>query len=183
MTEDGESPGSQVLPQSAIDRMTRVSTLLMVWEMLKSSVVVGVQELYNMGYPRFDDGAYRRDVASHVIEGKTVFDASVSWLVKNGAISTHDVAVLERIRDHRNEVALNVATYIANPIYDVDIPVLYPARDIIRRLGDFWGQIVIDENGLVVDVELGETRSFYTTLFDHWLSLTGAFGPNGGAHA
>jgi hypothetical protein len=145
----------------------------MIWEMLYSSVVVGVEELYDIGIPGFDQDAYHRDVNPHVRGNTTIFDASTSWLVSKGAISTDDAALLDRIREHRNEVALNIARYIADPVFDVDIALLFLARDIIRRLGNFWVQAEEAlENGLPIDTERDEVSTLYPLLCDYLFTLT-----------
>jgi hypothetical protein len=171
MTEIDDA--SQVLPESVMARITRVSTLLTVWEMIHSNVVAGVESFFSGGIGDYDYSDYRREVLSQAVGGTTLFDASAAWLVGKGAITSEDVAMMERIRWHRNEVGLDIDSYIGDPPYVVDLALLGPSRDMMRRLGNFWTQIEgALENGSPIDVERDEYNALYLPLFDYLLSLT-----------
>jgi hypothetical protein len=141
----------KLLPENVTSTLVRASTLLTGWEFIRSDIIEAVRGFF-VGNWMNEGGAvdprYQRDVLSKVVRGSvSIFDASVAWLVEMEALTTEDVDLLRRVRDHRNEVAHGLAKYLVDPNFDVNVDVLFEVRDVIRRLGQFWGQIVVDTTG------------------------------------
>lgn len=172
----------KMLPESMRRTLVQASTLLTGWELIRSDVITAVRDFFRMGWaddPEGIDPRYHSDVESRVVKGSaSIFDASVQWLVEMEALTVDDVEVLDRIRKHRHEVAHELATYLVDPALDVRIDVLVEARDVLVRLGQFWGRITVDTDpqfdGQVVLPE--DIRSGTSLLFDSVLAL--ALGDN-----
>lgn len=159
----------KLLPENMTSTLVRASTLLTGWEFIRSDIIEAVKGFFAL------DSRYRQYVASRVVPGSvTIFDASVDWLVELEALTAEDVELLCRVRDHRNEVAHELARYLVDPSFDVNVELLFEVRGIIRRLGQFWGRIVVDTNDDFDGQEIApeDIRSGTSLLFDYILSLT-----------
>jgi hypothetical protein len=168
----------KLLPESVTSTLVRASTLLTGWEFIRSDIIESVKGFYVGNWINEDgslDPRYQRDVLSKIVSGSvSIFDASVAWLVEMDALTAADVDLLRRVRDHRNEVAHELSKYLVDPSFDVSVELLFEVRDVIRRLGQFWGQIVVDTNEDFdgQDVAPEDIRSGASLLFDYILSLT-----------
>src|SRR5450759_5068354 len=92
--------------------LLRAAVLLLGWELIRSEVVDKVRDFFIIGFDEsgpIDDGRYQERVLSR---GPRVFDASVEWLVEAGALTTEQAAGLKDLRDYRNTVAHELATFI-----------------------------------------------------------------------
>lgn len=153
----------KLLPENMQLSLMRVGTLLTGWEMIRSTIIGNVKDFF------YDDSDYQRDVSSR----GPIFDASTSWLIDMEALTDSDVLTLRRLREHRNEVAHEIMRFLVDPTCQVDSSVLQSARDVIKRLGQFWGRIAADADPQWdgVDLDPEEIQSGYFLLFDYVLSV------------
>jgi hypothetical protein len=167
----------KLLPENMTTTLVRASTLLTGWEFIRSDIVERVRGFFVDGW---GDGEvpsprYQQHVASRVVKDSvSIFDASVEWLVELEALTRDDVELLRRVREHRNEVAHELAKFLVDPSADVSIELLFEVRDVLQRLGQFWGRIVVDTNEEFDGQEVApeDIRSGTSLLFDFILSLT-----------
>jgi len=172
----------KLLPESMALCLMRAAALLTAWEFIRSSIVDGVRDFYCYGVDAngryLYDNKYARGVLSKVVKGgsPTIFDVSVAWLVNAEALTEGDVDLLQAIREHRNDVAHELTKYLVDPEHAVKIDLLLRSRDVIQRLGQFWGQIAVDTDPSLDnrDVAPEEIRSGQSLLFDYVLSLINA---------
>jgi hypothetical protein len=169
----------KLLPENMTATLLRSPMLLTGWEFIRSDIIEGVRGFFVAGWDKSDaevlDPDYQQHVASKVVKGSvTIFDASVAWLVEMEALTSDDVKLLRRVREHRNEVAHELAKYLVDPSADVSIELLFEVRDVIRRLGQFWGRIAVATNKEFDGQEIApeDIRSGSSLLFDFILSLT-----------
>jgi hypothetical protein len=174
----------KLLPESVALSLMRAATMLTGWEFIHWNIVKAVKDFFIVGFDEeeylYDDG-YERDVLSKVGKGSTIFDASAAWLVEMEALTQDDVSLLKDIRAHRNDIAHEMAKYLVDPEEDVSVDLLLRARGIIKRLGQFWGQIDVDTNPQFDGQEVApeDIHSGQSLLFDYVLSLVTV--PSGGA--
>jgi hypothetical protein len=168
----------KLLPESLMNTLMRASTLLTGWEFIKSDITQGVKGFFSRGFDENGiryDMRYERDIQSKVVRGSvSIFDASLAWLVDMDALTSADIDLIRRVRDHRNEVAHELSKYLVDPSAEVNVDLLFQVRDVIRRLGQFWGQFTFAANSDFdgQDVKPEDIHSGSSLLYDYILSLT-----------
>lgn len=55
-----------------------------------------------------------------------------------------DLSVLEKIHEHRNEIAHELPKILIDPDFEVNASLLIDAAIVLRRLDVFWGRISMD---------------------------------------
>lgn len=65
-------------------------------------------------------------------------------LVESGALPPEDAGSLEKIHEHRNEVAHQFPKVLIDPDFEVDASLLIDAALVLRRLDVFWGRMSMD---------------------------------------
>jgi hypothetical protein len=86
--------------------LIRAGAFLSAYELIMLQVVDGVRDFYRTG--REDNGKkvlrpdYETDVRAR---DKSLYRASVAWLVEGDALTQEQADVLEKIYEHRNEIA------------------------------------------------------------------------------
>jgi hypothetical protein len=60
------------------------------------------------------------------------------WLKDNDVISEEDVLAVGRIRDHRNQLAHEMPTYLFQAGHDPDVDLLAQVGQILRKVDLFW---------------------------------------------
>ena len=131
-------------PDVIRSNLVRAGLFLAAWELLKSEVQVKVKEFFWQGFdqtgPKYSPSYQTEVVARH----KSLFEASLLWLVDESALSEEQAARVRRLRDHRNEVAHELPKMLLEPGRDVGIALIREMRELIGALGRFWGRIEID---------------------------------------
>ncbi|MCI0773335.1 MAG: hypothetical protein J4N76_09955 [Chloroflexi bacterium] len=61
-----------------------------------------------------------------------------NWLRANNVVSADDVATVGRIRDHRNQIAHEMPSFLFESGHDVDVDLLTQTREILRKVDLFW---------------------------------------------
>jgi hypothetical protein len=173
---DPERLQFKLLPENVAANLMRAATMLTAWELIHSDIVTAVKDFYLIGFNEngytYDEG-YQHKVLARVTKDSGIFDASVAWLVENEALGESDVELLRALRAQRNDVAHELAKYIVDPGHEVSLDLLTEAREIIARLGRFWGQIEVDISPDFDDreVDVDGIRSGASLLYDYVLSL------------
>ncbi len=159
---------------AARSTLLRAAALLTGWELIRSEVVDKVQDFFTFGFnesgPVVDRQQYHKRVVSR---GPHLFDASVEWLVEVKALTTDQAGRLKDLRDYRNSVAHELATFLIDPDRDVDLAKLDAMRDVVASLGRFWGQVEVDTNPDFdgKDIDPQDIMSGSLLLFDFVLSV------------
>jgi hypothetical protein len=101
--------------------LIRAGAFLSAYELIRLQVVDGVRDFYWTG--REDNGKevlypdYETDVRAR---DKSVYTASVSWLVEGGALTQQQADVLEEVHQHRHEVAHELPRILIDPDFEVN---------------------------------------------------------------
>ena len=84
-------------------------------ELVKASIFNGVRDFFLTGFDAHEGKIYSQSYQLKVLPlGKDPFVASVVWLVQNDALTAAQAAVLESIREHRHEVAHELARLLVD---------------------------------------------------------------------
>jgi hypothetical protein len=131
-------------PEAVRHALVRAGCFLSAYELIKAEVVNKVHDFYWCGFEdgnhQYDEDEYRQRVMSR---DSNRFKASCSWLVESGALTSEQVAILEEIRVHRNEIAHELPKLLIDPDFEVRADLLEAAVECVRKLGVFWGSIEV----------------------------------------
>lgn len=132
-------------PESIKQTLVRAGAFLSAYELIRLQVVDGVRDFYWTGeevngrkvlYP--DYGAEVRAL------DKSLYPASVAWLVGNSAITPDQAESLEKIHEHRHEIAHELPRILVEPDWDINASLLIDAALVLRALDVFWGRVSMD---------------------------------------
>lgn len=166
----------KLAPESVGAALIRAGALLTGYELVKMSILDGVRGFFLTGFD-IDEGlkhspSYARTVLPL---GTNPFEASVAWLVQNDALTQSQAEAFDSIRDHRHEVAHELARLLVDPDADVDVEHLRALHGIMRSLDQFWGSIEVDINPdfLGAEVDRDTIRSGSGALLEYLVHLAG----------
>lgn len=165
----------KVEPAAVATALIRAGAFLTGYELVKTAIVDEVKAFFIVG---FDESgvtyspAYEREVLGR---DRNRFRASAAWLVSMDALTSAQVAELDDIYAHRNEVAHELAKFLVDPDVEISVRNLQALRGIMRSLDRFWGSINADTNPEFDDVEVDydNIQSGGGILLDYLLQLSG----------
>lgn len=159
-------------PEALSKELIRAGTLLTGYELVKTAIMDDVKGFYTLGFndPRLDR-RYHQEVLTL---GPNKLQASLNWLVSNGALTSQQVHSFEVIRGHRGELAHELAGYLIDPDDGVRMDLVDDLYEIVKSLDRFWGPIHVaaspDFDGKSVDIE-SDFHSGTRLLFELLLPL------------
>jgi hypothetical protein len=110
---------------------------LVAYELLRGSIVGRLRLFFAPGGVDADPGSeYGAKVLA--LYPKDVFHASCLWLRENQAISEADVVDLQGIRDHRNELAHELPSFLVEVERVVDVRRLERIRSLVTKVEHWW---------------------------------------------
>lgn len=126
--------------------LTRAGCFLSAYELIKSEVVDKVHDFFWCGFQDgkhlYDEVKYQQSVLSR--NPRSRYRASCAWLVEMKALTAEQVATLEQIHAHRQEIAHELPKLLVDPDFEVKADLLLAAVEVVRCLGVFWGSIEVD---------------------------------------
>jgi len=96
--------------------LQRAGMFLTGWEILASEIVDGVRQFFEIK-PGVVGPEYDRDV---VTRHKSPLEASVRWLVEQGALTVEQAERVDAMRRHRNEIAHELSKLLVHPNDEFD---------------------------------------------------------------
>jgi hypothetical protein len=107
--------------------------------------------------------------------GKNRFEGSLAWLVKMEALTQAQADSLTDIREHRHEIAHELARLLVDPDAEVSADKLGDLYGISRSLDRLWGEyeVNIDSDFDCVDVDYDGVRSGTGALLEYLAQLAG----------
>jgi hypothetical protein len=138
--------------------LIRAGALLSAYELIKLQIVDGVSDFYWSGRMNGDKKEYYPDYQTDVVDrDKSLYRASAAWLVESDALTPEDAVVLEKIHEHRNEIAHELPKILIDPDFDVNASLLVDATIVLRRLDVFWGRMSMDiDHARSEDIEVAD---------------------------
>jgi hypothetical protein len=172
---------AKLAPESVRLTLIRVGCFLSAYELIKAEVVDGVHEFFARDFEdgKFicDETRYQQDVLSR--NPKSPYRASCAWLVEMGALTTAQVAVLEEIHAHRQEIAHELPKLLVDPDFEVKADLLLKAVECVRALGVFWGRttaVWLGPQWDSQDVADDDIKSGSYLLMEYLVSIAGLNG-------
>lgn len=150
--------------------LARAGLVLATHEFVKAQIVDEVRDFFVIA------GTGKHRYKLHVLDRApdSTFEASCLWLREMGALRDGDYEMLKALQQHRHAVAHELVTYVMDPDTDVDLELVRSIAEILCRLGQFWGRIVIDMNDDFDGREVAddELRSGASIFVDFLLGVT-----------
>lgn len=131
-------------PQSLKNNLIKCSVYIVFFEKLKESIVEKIKDFYWTGYENGKDIIDEKYKKRFYKQGVDIFDESLNWLIEHGAISNTDKQKIIELKNHRNEIAHEMANFIASNEKDVKETLLLECYEILSKIDKWW----------IVEVEL-----------------------------
>ena len=150
-------------------RLIDASLYLMAFHLLKSSIVDGVRDFFVDGFKDGKETISAEYEVSVLTRSKYRFEASLIFLVENGAIDELEVTEIQGLRDYRNQLAHDVPSSIYKTDELVDIKKIERAGYFLNKIDNFWGKIEADINPDFApdDIDYDGIKSVRSMVFDH----------------
>lgn len=156
MDEYAKKLQAKLAPDRMALTLIRAGCFLSAYELIKSEVVDKVHSFFWNGFEdgthQYDEVEYQRDVLSR--DPKSKYRASCAWLVHMHALTADQVATLEEIHAHRQEIAHELPKLLVDPDFEVRADLLLAAVECVRALGVFWGSIEVQSDPYWDDKEV-----------------------------
>lgn len=173
MTSDYEERlRAKLAPETIRVILSYAGLVLLLYEELKHEVVDEVRDFYTFD-ETFDEADYARDVRS--LNPRSLFRASAQWLLKSGAITADQIEVLERLYEHRKDVAHELIKYLIDVDSEVDADLFIQALEVLKDIRKFWTQVALNEGmigipeGTTADEIAPLSSLVLQNVFDAWV--------------
>lgn len=177
VTDDfAERLRAHLAPEAMREALVRAGALLTGYELMKDSILRRPKEFLADAWK--SDGSpeasatYLSDVRAL---DRNEFLACVKWLQGLDAFTAEHVASIERIREHRGDVAHELARLLIDPDAEVRVDLLLELRECMVALDRFWGEIEIGINSDLDgrDVKPEDVKSGSRLLISYLLQVCG----------
>ena len=125
-------------PQSLKSSLISASLYLAAWETFEHGIIGHLEGFYTVG---FDQDGYKfgNDYKADVLSRhKSPFKASMLWFKESNVIDDTDLALADRAREHRNDIAHNLPAYIAKTSHNVDVALLTQLCALLNKIDIWW---------------------------------------------
>lgn len=160
-------------PENIRANLVRAGLYLAGWEMLKAEIQDQVKSFFLIGFDEkgytYSDDYKQRVLPRH----KSRFEASLIWLVEAGALTEPEADQVRALREYRNEVAHELPKMLVEVGHDIEVARIRQMKDLLGRLGVFWGSIQVDINRDFdsEEVDYAGIKSGVMLLMDHLLAV------------
>jgi hypothetical protein len=148
------------------------SLYLTGYELLKNHIVIKLKDFFLCGFNE-NGFIYSEDYKEVTKKHKKIYEASCMWLADMNAISQDDIIELQKIREHRDEIAHDLPKLLTERTTQININLLYKMKSYIDKIGNFWGSIEADTNIDLVgeNISYNEIKSGSSIIFDYILTV------------
>ena len=125
-------------PDSLKSNLISASLFIAAFEVLQSSVMDPLKGFFSLGFDVTGvqiSPKYGTEVLSR---HKSPFRASLLWFRESGAIDDLDLELVDKIRDHRNELAHQLPKYIATVGAEINLQLLQSTCDFVAKIDRWW---------------------------------------------
>ncbi len=125
-------------PESLKTNLIAASLFLAAYETLRASVVDQLKDFFCTGFDE-DGYTYSPEYEAKVLSRhKSPLGASLLWLREMGVISENELARVDHIRAHRNEIAHDLPRFITNANSNVSIALIAEVCELVVKIDQWW---------------------------------------------
>ncbi|NOZ40290.1 MAG: hypothetical protein GXP24_08705 [Planctomycetes bacterium] len=125
-------------PQVLRQNLITASLFLAAFESLKSSVTNPIRDFFSNGFDEngfIVDPEYQAEVLDR---HKSPLRASLLWLHDREIVDDADIATVDRIREHRNELAHQLMKYVAQSESEIDVELIGEISKLVTKIDRWW---------------------------------------------
>lgn len=119
------------------------------------------KRIYEANIGRYEEqvNEYNREVnANYETRDRYGLKESSKWLLKVGVFSEEDVATVEKLKEHRNQVAHKLHDLVISKDSAISIERLEQAVNLLKKVGPFLARIDADVPDTISDEEIVSGR-------------------------
>ncbi len=114
------------------------SLFLSAYETLRASLIDQLKGFFVTGF-NSDGIIYCDSYKSKVLSrDKSPLKASILWFKEMGVIDNADIAAIDKIREHRNQIAHDLPKYIAREDENLDLELLVDIARLVTTIDQWW---------------------------------------------
>ena len=121
-------------PESLRSNLIVASMLIAAFETLRNSVIEPLKGFYAIGF----DAPSPEYAAKVLSRHKSPLKASLLWFREANAIDDSDIATVDSIREHRNEVAHQLPKFLSTADANVNLEMLVAICQIVCKIDRWW---------------------------------------------
>lgn len=125
-------------PKILKTNLIKCSVYIVFFEKLKESIIEKIRDFYWVGWENGKDVIDEKYKRRFYRNGVDIFDESLNWLIENKAISMGDKKKIIELKNHRNEIAHEMANFIGSVNKEVDEGLLLECYKILSKIDKWW---------------------------------------------
>ena len=136
------NPDKFLEPEIVKNNLTLSALYLAAYELLKDAIVVNIREFFSFEYTdgkAIPSEQYKNEVTR---VHRDILYASCLWLQQNGVITENEVAEIQNIRKHRNQVAHELPKLLSDPNLNLNLGYFLRIRDLLEKIEMWWAMNV-----------------------------------------
>lgn len=125
-------------PASLKSSLIVASLFLAAYETLRNSIIEHIRNLFTHGFNENGwsiDPKYQADVLSR---HKSPLRASLLWFREMNVVDDSDIDLVDRIREHRNQVAHDLPKFIATIDADINVELIGAILQLVTKIDRWW---------------------------------------------
>lgn len=125
-------------PDTLRSNLIAASLFLAAYETLRNSVVAHIRDFFCFGFDEAGDRVspkYQHEILSR---NSSPLRASLSWLRERDVIDDADIELIDRIRQHRNELAHDLPRFVATDRAEVNQDLLASIYGLVAKIDRWW---------------------------------------------
>jgi hypothetical protein len=137
-------------PEVLCSNLITASVFLSAYEMLRASVIDRIRDFFSH---EFRDGKWiaSDDYTSKCLAlDKCPLRASLLWLKQMSVIDDADIARVDQIREHRNDLAHDLPKFLATADAEINVQLLVSVYELVTKIDRWW----IREVDMAIDPDL-----------------------------
>lgn len=125
-------------PESLRGNLIAASIFLAAYELLRTSVIDRIRDFFTYEFNEHG-GVVSEDYKGEVLSlDKSPLRASLLWLKEMTAIGDTDIELVDKIREHRNELAHDLPKFIATDDAEINIDLLGSIYVLLTKIDRWW---------------------------------------------
>ena len=125
-------------PESLRSNLILASLYLAAYETLKNSIIDQIKSFFTFEKSAQQEGIDTKYAADVMSLDKSPLRASALWLERQCVIDAHDMAKLDAIRKHRNDIAHSLPRFVSTVESHVDLSLLQAILELVAKVDRWW---------------------------------------------
>jgi hypothetical protein len=125
-------------PEVLRGNLIAASIFLAAFEILRTSIIDQIRSFFTHGFDQ-DGWIVDEDYQAKVLSlDKSPLRASLLWLKEMSVLDDADIASVDHIRQHRNELAHSLPKFLGTPDAEINMPLLGKMYELVAKIDRWW---------------------------------------------